>query len=500
MKKNIIKKLAKLGAKHKLVPFLGAGCSIPHLTYDWDDIRDDLMEKINIDCKDHLKVAQKYINEFGKEKFCNYLKDKFLIDEFNDNKGYSYLAIMSWQLGVIYTTNQDNVMEKCFEKYGRNYSKIVELEDLGYATPGDKLFIKFHGDLSIPESVVFGLEDYNNRIEDYYNFLNIRLRSDLLAKNLIFIGYSLRDKDIQFLLKELEEAFDGKLPQSYMIAWEYSDELQKICNEHGIKLIDPLKIFTQFNCNEVAFEKFLSELVEEILKLKTSNQIDHFFRSSTPPTRKVVTKFEIESVCKVVEKSDFKEGCEKFRAVFDRSLIPKDFESKVVNIFRKLSKKCSNMEESELLNGAAFNLCISKPINNFKILVSMMVTANVRNSTNIFDSLHISVKEIPDEIYILAVPVAIEILADWNREITDIFRSHVTSWIDRSIDYKELNEDYQKYLKEWIDFAWNDHTIYENPLKRQQRLKSLNLTPKSKRMSKRMMNLIPKKYGKPYEG
>jgi hypothetical protein len=61
---------------------------------------------------------------------------------------------------LIYTTNQDNVFETCMKKYGRAYRKIVKLDDLASAEPGDNLFVKFHGDLSIPDSLVFAKSDY----------------------------------------------------------------------------------------------------------------------------------------------------------------------------------------------------------------------------------------------------------------------------------------------------------------------------------------------------
>ena len=34
----IVNQLAKLAAKHKLVPFIGAGSSVGHLKIDWDEI------------------------------------------------------------------------------------------------------------------------------------------------------------------------------------------------------------------------------------------------------------------------------------------------------------------------------------------------------------------------------------------------------------------------------------------------------------------------------
>lgn len=62
---KIINELADLAAKHKLVPFLGAGCSVPHLKVDWDTIRDGLAEELSTDEQDHLVVAQQYVDTFS---------------------------------------------------------------------------------------------------------------------------------------------------------------------------------------------------------------------------------------------------------------------------------------------------------------------------------------------------------------------------------------------------------------------------------------------------
>jgi hypothetical protein len=38
MPSHIIDELSKLASNHKLVPFLGSGCSKSHLNIDWDSI------------------------------------------------------------------------------------------------------------------------------------------------------------------------------------------------------------------------------------------------------------------------------------------------------------------------------------------------------------------------------------------------------------------------------------------------------------------------------
>lgn len=503
MGNDILNELAELASKHKLVPFLGAGCSASQLNYDWDKIIDELREDIDSNIEDHLEVAQRYVELHGKDQLCNFLEDRFLIETFDDSKGCTNLAIMSLGLGVVYTTNQDNVMEKCFQKYGRTYSKIVELEDLGNSTPGDKLYFKFHGDLSKCDSVVFSTEDYTKRIDDEDNFLNIRLRADLLAKSLLFVGYSLRDENIKLILEELTTAFKNKLPPAYMIAWEYSAELEELCNNHGIELIDPLKVFPDSKDNSEAFDRFLRNLVEKTFFLKEDMESE-LLRSAVPITNRVVCKFEVDSLQKIVEEKDFDESCKKFRAIMDLSHVPEDFEPIVIDIFKKLSIKCSNSHESDDLNDAGFALLLS-PKSQYNALIYLMATANVRDRIDTFNPNIGGITGIngtKPELYVISIPDAIRFIIDNDNPITDAFRANVSKWIDQSVDIENFNHDDRLSIKEWVDKAWEGCTTLEHPLKRKKPLKGVDSPFKARsaeEIFRSMMGKLPKTGNRPFE-
>ncbi|SER94459.1 SIR2-like domain-containing protein [Gracilibacillus ureilyticus] len=298
---KIIDTLGELAAKQKLVPFMGAGCSASMLS-DWDTITKEMANSIGLDeDKDTLETAQMYLDIFGRDKFCSFLKNRLEIDNFNDEKGYIHLTIMNMGVPVIYTTNQDNVMEKGYEKYGKRYKTIVQLKDFADIKLNEQLYIKFHGDLNYPESIVFTTEDYKKRMDKQENALNIRLRADLLAENLLFIGYSFCDINIRQMFAELQKAFYGELPNSYLIAYEYSDELQLVCNQYGIELIDPLNEFPEAENNVEAFNLFLQHMLEKSRIKKVNEEIKEFFTPVYPRPIKVVSNQELELT--------FRKGC-----------------------------------------------------------------------------------------------------------------------------------------------------------------------------------------------
>ncbi|AKU25264.1 MULTISPECIES: SIR2 family NAD-dependent protein deacylase [Anoxybacillaceae] len=475
---QIIDTLGELAAKQKLVPFMGAGCSASMLP-DWDSLVSEMAEQLGLtSITNHFEIAQKYVDTFGRDKFCEFLKSKLEISEFDDEKGYVHLTIMNMGVPVIYTTNQDNVMEKAFEKYGRKYRTIIHLKDFAEAKLSEQLYIKFHGDLNYPESIVFTQEDYQKRMSDPENAFNIRLRADLLAKNLLFVGYSFRDINIQQMFAELQKAFYGELPTSYMIAYRYSNELQSLCDQYGITLIDPMKECPEAKNHIEAFETFLKCMLEETRSKKFEDGMEEFFTpiSSTPV--KVVSKQEIDLLEQTIKKKPFSIGIKLFREICDLSDIPLDYEKRIVEAFTELAKKVKTDEDTDSLNAAIFNLKLKNPLNKLRILAALMATANVRSPKSKYggDHFFVGMQGVSKSTYIVVAAKAIEYVYSWGWKPTPPLSWNVNHWIEKGADFKALPKQIQQYVMYWVDKMRRDcKTVAEHPIKRQQRLRDYSL-------------------------
>ncbi|USK62314.1 SIR2 family NAD-dependent protein deacylase [Peribacillus asahii] len=475
---EIIDTLGTLAAKQKLVPFMGAGCSASMMP-DWDTLVHEMAKKLELtSTSNHLEIAQKYVDKFGRDKFCEFLKSKLEISEFDDEKGYIHLTIMNMGVPAIYTTNQDNVMEKGYKKYGKKYRAIIEMKDFAETKLSEQLYIKFHGDLNNPKSIVFTQEDYQARINDQRNALNIRLRADLLAKNLLFIGYSFRDINIQQMFAELQEAFYGQLPPSYMIAYKYSEQLQILCNKYGIILIDPMKECPESENHAVAFETFLRCILEDTRIKKVDDEIKEFFTPTSSNPVKVVNKQELELLERIIKKGSFSTSVKTFREVCDLSNIPLDYEKRIVDAFIELAKSVKEHEDTNDLNAAIFNLKLRNPLNELKVLAALMATANVRVSKSKYgeDNFFISKLRIRNGNYIVLAAKAIENIYSWGWKPTAPLSSNVGHWIDRGVDYKILPEHVQQYVMSWVNKMRKDcKTVAEHPINRQQRIQNYPL-------------------------
>lgn len=171
--------------------------------------------------------------------------------------------IVDLNFPIIYTTSYDRWLEKAFEARGKTYHKITNAADLTVAPEGATEIIKFHGDFEDDDSLVLTESSYFQRMQ-FETPLDIRLRSDSLARPLLFVGYSLHDINTRYLLYRLQELWRNsphadQRPSSYILMTEREEAQEIVLRSRGVLPItiasdDPGEATTQF----------LRELLEEV--------------------------------------------------------------------------------------------------------------------------------------------------------------------------------------------------------------------------------------------
>ncbi|MBU6298537.1 MAG: SIR2 family protein, partial [Alphaproteobacteria bacterium] len=293
--------MADLFARHKLVPFFGAGISRAQLGVDAGSLANELAAEIGISPAPLLaEVSDLYAERKGEDSFINYMRRKLVIDAIEDDKVMAHILLISLNQNTLYTTNQDNVFELTAKKYGRSYKRVVTLDDLSEVEPGERHLIKFHGDLDVPDSLVFGAKSYRRRMSIESHPLDIRLRSDLLGKRLLFLGYSFKDENVVKLIEMTKQAFKENLPPSYLMAYEYDASMSRLEDEFGIRVVDPKRLFPDVSSSADAFERCLKELCDLTLNLQAKKGLDDLFTKNTI-NAKVVTKYEVNAVKRAIE-------------------------------------------------------------------------------------------------------------------------------------------------------------------------------------------------------
>ncbi|MDH6234925.1 hypothetical protein M2281_005546 [Mesorhizobium soli] len=141
---------------------------------------------------------------------------------------------------IFYTTNYDDFLERSFSALGRPAHVIATEEDMGFNST-DTQVIKFHGDLNHPDEMVMSEGHYYRRMR-LDGPMDLKLRSDLFGRAVLFIGYSFRDINIAHLFQTVNETFQ-QLPNSfsgrraYIIVQNPSDFENRLFHQRNIEVI-----------------------------------------------------------------------------------------------------------------------------------------------------------------------------------------------------------------------------------------------------------------------
>lgn len=149
--------------------------------------------------------------------------------------------IVDLDFPTIYTTNYDRWLELAFEARGKPFRKIANVADLTTFSEPRTEIIKFHGDFENDDSLVLTEASYFRRMS-FESPLDIRLRADALARPILFLGYSLHDLNMRYLLFRLQQLWEDTVfapqrPLSYIFMLERDPAQEIVLRRRGIEPI-----------------------------------------------------------------------------------------------------------------------------------------------------------------------------------------------------------------------------------------------------------------------
>jgi hypothetical protein len=216
----------------RIIPFLGAGASMAVSWKkagkevrgpSWRELVDQATQIIGAEEPELLRMrgSDLQILEYLKIKkdtlqhLTNWLHKRMDPDDADLKNSKLHNALSNLSLcDMIYTTNYDNFIERSLSLNNVANVAICSEHDLSQRLKGKRQVVKFHGDFNYPEKMVLSESDYYKRmnLEDAMDF---KLRSDILGKAALFIGYSFNDQNVTYLFKKINE-LHGSLPHSYV--------------------------------------------------------------------------------------------------------------------------------------------------------------------------------------------------------------------------------------------------------------------------------------------
>lgn len=109
---------------------------------------------------------------------------------------------------IYYTTNYDDFLERALSLHGRPPITVATEAHMGRGASTSPQVVKFHGDFNHPAHMVVTESDYEKRLS-FSTAMDLRLRSDLLGRAVLFLGYSFRDANVAYLFRLVNDYFQA---------------------------------------------------------------------------------------------------------------------------------------------------------------------------------------------------------------------------------------------------------------------------------------------------
>ncbi|RST77733.1 hypothetical protein D4T97_001920 [Siminovitchia acidinfaciens] len=213
---------------HKLIPFLGAGVSIPFNLPNWGELLLELDKGLSdtnkekytelIEQGDYLR-ALSFLKQYSllyqteqvlKRDIKDIIKSRYK-KESNTNH-HNILDILKLDTEFIITTNYDNAIADYLNDYREEFVMPIILENLedlqDFLDEDEQNVIHLHGHIVQYSSMIVTKEDYDNlyQSEKIMHILN----GIMSNKTLLFIGFSFKDEYFKNLYDKILEHIKGE--------------------------------------------------------------------------------------------------------------------------------------------------------------------------------------------------------------------------------------------------------------------------------------------------
>ena len=187
---NKVKELSKPAGEMPLIAQL--------IQHDFDEkwFKDSSVRKVEDNLRN--KIKDDGLSPF-KAEMATYLMSIAEVDHSHDKEIKKLSEISEKNISGVITTNYDNFLENHF--YG--YKPYIGQSELIFSPiQGVGEIYKIHGSVNRPESMIINQDDYL-RFEDDEPYLAAKLLTIFMEYPIVFLGYSLSDRNIRNILKSV---------------------------------------------------------------------------------------------------------------------------------------------------------------------------------------------------------------------------------------------------------------------------------------------------------
>jgi hypothetical protein len=166
---------------------------------------------------------------------------------------------------VIYTTNYDRYLELAHEVRGVPYTKVANISEMTRPHAGVTQIVKLHGDFDDDGSIVLTESSHFERLA-LESPLDVKLRGDLLSRVALFIGYSVSDVSVRYILYRLHKLWQSSAspharPKAYVFLGRPNAVQARVLASWGI-----VPLFSEVADLGGALREMLEKLLREVRK------------------------------------------------------------------------------------------------------------------------------------------------------------------------------------------------------------------------------------------
>lgn len=233
--------IIKLIRKGDVSLFIGAGFSIKAGAPSVHTIIESLLEDLTEEQKEELsnkpqldEVSSLYELYFSRDQLTQKLKSIFTFTP-NDLSDQQALIKIP-QIKTIFTTNYETLIE---DEYHDRCNVIVQDTDLINLDSRYPSIYKIHGDFSHPDKIIISQNDYTEFYTKHsQQVLWQKICSELVQRHILFIGYSLSDSNIKYIIDNLRNQVGDTAKEAYLIAPSIHQSNKTYLHKKHITYID----------------------------------------------------------------------------------------------------------------------------------------------------------------------------------------------------------------------------------------------------------------------
>ena len=266
-------------ANGQVIPFVGAGVSMALGLPSYAELIRELGDHVGFDGEifeglgDYLTLAEYYhLEKSGLLALQRHLQTNWKKSRKDVLASPVHRALVGLRCRLVYTTNFDGFIEQAHRALNKRYRTIRSAKDMVDLRDDCVHIVKLHGDLASPSTMVFTESSYFERLS-FEAPLDVKLRADALGKSFLFIGYSLSDINIRYLLFRLQRQWEREAkpelrPKAYVFMGCPNAVQSRVLSSRGVE-----SIVAESTNPTVSLTDFLSTLrqrADEIAALSAS--------------------------------------------------------------------------------------------------------------------------------------------------------------------------------------------------------------------------------------